>query len=80
LTDLRSKGQNVAREQALKFLIGESALANRKVASGKQKQEAALRVARNRTQPGNARSDTQVNRRGGSDGTALEKRLENVNI
>lgn len=80
LTDLRSKGQNVAREQALKYLIGEAALAGRKVSSGKQRQEAAGRVARNRTQPSNARSDTQADRRGGSDATALERRLENVNI
>ena len=80
LTELRAKGQNVAREQALKYLIGEAALAGRKVASGKQRQEAAGRMTRNRTQPGNARSDTQVNRRGGSDATALERRLENLNI
>lgn len=80
LTDLRAKGQNVAREQALKYLIGEAALANRKAASGKQRQEAAGRMNRNRTQPSNARSDTQVDRRGGSDATKLERRLENVNI
>ena len=80
LTELRAKGQNVAREQALKYLIGEAALAGRKSASGKQRQEAAGRMTRNRTQPSNARSDTQVDRRGGSDATALERRLENVNI
>jgi hypothetical protein len=80
LSELRAKGQNVAREQALKYLIGEAALAGRKASTGKQKQEAAGRMTRNRTQPSNARSDTQVNRRGGSDATALERRLENVNI
>ena len=80
LTELRAKGQNVQREQALKYLIGEAALAGRKVASGKQRQEAAGRMTRNRTQPGNARSDTQVDRRGGSDSTKLERRLENVQI
>ena len=79
LNELRSKGQNVGREQALKYLIGEAALAGRK-ASSKQRQEAAGRVARNRTRPGNSGSDTQVNRRGGSDATALERRLENVEI
>ena len=80
LGELRAKGQNVERERALKYLIGEAALANRKSSNSKQRQEAAGRVTRSRTQPGNSRSDTQVNRRGGSDATALERRLDNVEI
>lgn len=80
LSELRSKGQNVGREQALKYLIGEAALANRKVTSGQQRRAGAERVARNRTTPSNSRSDTSTARRSGSDGTALERRLENINI
>ena len=80
ISELRGKGQNVAREQALKYLIGEAALSGRKAQTGKQRQEAASRVARNRVQPGNSRSDTQANRRQGSGPDALERRLENVEI
>ena len=80
LAALRAKGQNVSREQMLKYLIGEAALAGRKTATGQQKKAAAGRMARNRTSPSNSRSDAQGERRGGSDSNALERRLENVQI
>lgn len=80
LATLRSKGQNVQREQMLKYLIGEAALAGRKSQTGQQRRDAGRRMARNRTSPSNSRSDAQGERRGGSDANALEKRLENIQI
>jgi hypothetical protein len=80
LRNLRDKGQNVSREQMLKYLIGEAALAGRKSQTGQQRKAAAGRMARNRTSPSNSRSDAQGERRGGSDANALEKRLENLQI
>jgi hypothetical protein len=80
LAALRAKGQNVGREQMLKYLIGDAALSGRKPQGQQQRKAAAGRMARNRTNPGNSRSDTAGERRGGSDSNALEKRLENINI
>lgn len=79
LAALRAKGQNVGREQLLKYLIGDAALAGRK-SNGKQRADAERRVARNRVAPSNARSDTRADRRPRNEAEARERRLENTNI
>ena len=78
VAELRTKGQVVEREVALKFLIGEAALERRGSPQGKREvAQAKQRVQRATTRPMNSGGDTQAQRRQTS---SVEKRLENVQI
>jgi len=76
LQELRSQGQNVPREQLLKWIIGDKALAT--AANPRPAQKAAQRVAAQQVKPGTAKGDA-ASQRGKTQDTP-EKRLSGVFI
>lgn len=77
--DLRSKGQNVAREAILKFRLGEKMLEKASIAAPKQRRQGKENIQRQNTKPGNrARQDVQQDRQRRGDTPA--SRLDGVSI
>lgn len=71
LVELRSQGQNVPREQLLKWIIGDKALAT--AGNPKPAQQGQKRVAAQQVKPGSAKGDAASQR--GKTQDSAEKRL-----
>lgn len=76
LSELRRQNMNVSRERLMYYLIGKNAVEGRSADKGKQRADAAGRVRRQQTRPGNSGSDVAASRRGDRN-SSLERRLEN---
>ena len=75
LAVLRTQGQTVDREKLMYYLIGKAAVEGR-MPVAKQQRQAQQRLSRANARPGNSRSDVSSGRR--TQGSSLEKRLEDV--
>lgn len=79
LAVLRSKGQNVSREDLMYHMVGKAMMEARGTAKGTQRAAGAQRVRQQTTRAGNSGSDVQAQRRDNR-GNSLERRLENQSL
>jgi hypothetical protein len=78
LAEHRQRGQNVKREDLLKYVVGEEVFKKPAKTPDKQRQDGQRNIQRHTTKPVNARGDVATNR--GKTGKTAADRLANVRI